>query len=48
MTTLEHNPHLLRKRGYASHYNPANLALFQPEIHSYVNELVSVRSVIGP
>ncbi|OCB88939.1 cytochrome P450 [Sanghuangporus baumii] len=44
MTTLDHSSHLLRKRGYASHYNPANLALFQPEIHSFTRGLVDLLS----
>ncbi|KAL5508728.1 hypothetical protein ACEPAG_4763 [Sanghuangporus baumii] len=44
MTTLDHSSHLLRKRGYAPHYNPANLTLFQPEIHSCTRRLVDLLS----
>ncbi|KAI0311778.1 cytochrome P450 [Amylostereum chailletii] len=42
MTTLSHGPHAARKKGYAPHYNPAHLALFQPELHEYTVELVEV------
>ena len=42
MTTLPHSPHVARKRGYAPHYSPANLASFQPEIHQYTFELIDV------
>ncbi|KAG8860571.1 hypothetical protein FRB96_003825 [Tulasnella sp. 330] len=37
MTTLEIAPHAVRKRAYAPHYVPANLALYQPELHEFVN-----------
>lgn len=33
MTTLPHAEHASRKKSYAPHYIPANLALFQPELH---------------
>jgi hypothetical protein len=42
MTTLEHAPHVIRRKGYAPHYTPANLALFQPEIHDFTLELINV------
>ncbi|THH19482.1 hypothetical protein EW146_g1686 [Bondarzewia mesenterica] len=42
MTTLPHSPHVARKRGYAPHYAPSNLASFQPEIHQYTLELVDI------
>lgn len=42
MTTLEHGPHLAKKRGYVAHYSPANLALFQSEFHLHVNEMIGV------
>lgn len=42
MTTLPHSPHVARKRGYAPHYSPANLASFQPEIHQYTFELIDI------
>ncbi|KAF9254261.1 cytochrome P450 [Marasmius fiardii PR-910] len=41
MTTLEHAPHSMRRKGYAPHYSPANLARFQPEMHEPTLELVS-------
>ncbi|EJD03454.1 cytochrome P450 [Fomitiporia mediterranea MF3/22] len=44
MTTLEHGPHLARKRGYVAHYSPSNLALFQSEFYNCVNHLTSVIS----
>ncbi|KAG9009668.1 hypothetical protein FRB94_011673 [Tulasnella sp. JGI-2019a] len=40
MTVLEPGPHAVRKRAYAPHYVPANLALYQPEIHEFVNVLL--------
>ena len=43
MTTLDHNGHAVRRKGYAQHYIPANLALFQAEAHDHVLELVAVR-----
>ena len=42
MTTLEHVPHTIRRKGYAPHYTPANLALFQPEIHDFTLALINV------
>ena len=45
MTTLPHVPHVARKKGYAPHYSPANLALFQPEMHQYTLQLVDVRVI---
>ncbi|TFY78766.1 hypothetical protein EWM64_g5247 [Hericium alpestre] len=42
MTTLAHGPHAARKKGYAPHYSPANLALFQPEMHQYTLELTDL------
>ncbi|KAL0568776.1 hypothetical protein V5O48_013208 [Marasmius crinis-equi] len=41
MTTLEHAPHSMRRKGYAPHYNPDNLARFQPEMHEPTLELIS-------
>ncbi|KAK1229348.1 hypothetical protein PQX77_007605 [Marasmius sp. AFHP31] len=41
MTTLEHAPHSMRRKGYAPHYNPTNLARFQPEMHEPTLELIS-------
>ena len=42
MTTLDHIGHSVRRKGYAQHYIPANLALFQMEAHDHVLELVTV------
>ncbi|KAL0950331.1 hypothetical protein HGRIS_010302 [Hohenbuehelia grisea] len=40
MTTLEHAPHAIRRKSYAPHYNPNNLAQFQSEMHDFTLELV--------
>lgn len=42
MTTLDHIGHAVRRKGYAQHYVPANLALFQVEAHEHALELVTV------
>ena len=42
MTTLDHASHVTRRKGYAPHYTPANLALFQPEIHDITLDLIKV------
>ncbi|KAF5364054.1 hypothetical protein D9756_000128 [Leucocoprinus leucothites] len=42
MTTLDHAHHLTRRRGYAPHYTPANVAKFQPEMHESMCEVLSV------
>ena len=42
MTTLEHASHVARRKGYAPHYTPFNLALFQPEIHDLTLGLLHV------
>ena len=47
MTTLPHAEHALRKKSYAPHYTPANLALFQPELHDLALKLSDV-SPLGP
>ncbi|KAH8115847.1 cytochrome P450 [Phellopilus nigrolimitatus] len=47
MTTLDHGPHQARKKGTGPHYTPTNLALFQPEIHDYVNEMVNILKVVA-
>lgn len=39
---VEHELHLVRKRGYASHYLPTNLSLFQREIYDTIHELIGV------
>ncbi|KAG6888517.1 hypothetical protein C0995_007760 [Termitomyces sp. Mi166 len=45
MTTLEHAAHSMRRKGYAPHYTPSNIAQFQPEMHEATLELVKVCSV---
>ncbi|KAG9002055.1 hypothetical protein FRB94_004147 [Tulasnella sp. JGI-2019a] len=40
MTTLEPIPHSIRKRAYAPHYTPANLILYQNEIHEFTNDCI--------
>ncbi|KAG5349201.1 hypothetical protein C0989_005285 [Termitomyces sp. Mn162] len=40
MTTLEHAAHSMRRKGYAPHYTPSNIAQFQPEMHEATLELV--------
>ncbi|KAG6824957.1 hypothetical protein H0H92_005314 [Tricholoma furcatifolium] len=48
MTTLEHASHSIRRKGYAPHYIPSNVAQFQPEMHQVVLELVkTVESMSG-
>ncbi|THU97234.1 cytochrome P450 [Dendrothele bispora CBS 962.96] len=47
MTTLEHTPHSMRRKGYAPHYNPGNLARFQPEMHEPTLELISYLETLG-
>ncbi len=42
MTTLEHARHVIRRRGYAPHYTPTNVARFQPEMHEYMCEVLNV------
>ena len=44
MTILDHVPHAARRKGYAAHYAPSNLALFEPEMHEFTLELVHVRA----
>ncbi|CCM00466.1 uncharacterized protein FIBRA_02499 [Fibroporia radiculosa] len=40
MTTLPNAQHAVRRKAYAPHYTPSNLALFQPELHDYTLKLV--------
>jgi hypothetical protein len=42
MTTLDHASHIIRRKAYAPHYTPSNVALFQPEMHDAMLELVKV------
>ncbi|RDB20119.1 hypothetical protein Hypma_013088 [Hypsizygus marmoreus] len=41
MTTLEHAPHSVRRKGYAPHYTPSNVAQFQSEMNEVTMELVN-------
>lgn len=47
MTTLDHAHHIIRRRGYAPHYTPANVAKFQPEMHEFMCEVLNVRLYPG-
>jgi len=47
MTTLDHNAYVIRRKGYAPHYTTSNVALFQPEMHEAVLELVKVISHVA-
>ncbi|KAF8901790.1 cytochrome P450 [Mucidula mucida] len=47
MTTLQHSSHSMRRKGYAPHYVPANIAKFQPEMHDPTLELVSTLDNMG-
>ncbi|KAG6830124.1 hypothetical protein H0H87_009094 [Tephrocybe sp. NHM501043] len=48
MTTLEHAPHSMRRKGYAPHYTPSNISQFQPEMHEVTLELVkTIESLAG-
>lgn len=42
MTTLDHATHSMRRKGFAPHYTPTNIALFEPEMHEVTLELVNV------
>ncbi|KAG6868113.1 hypothetical protein C0993_007491 [Termitomyces sp. T159_Od127] len=47
MTTLEHAAHSMRRKGYAPHYTPSNVAQFQPEMHEATLELVKTLDSIS-
>ena len=47
MTTLDHIGHAVRRKGYAQHYTPANLVLFQAQAHDHVLELVDVGGTLS-
>ncbi|EKM79809.1 hypothetical protein AGABI1DRAFT_72452 [Agaricus bisporus var. burnettii JB137-S8] len=42
MTTLDHAHHIIRRRGYAPHYTPTNVAKFQPEMHESMCEVLNI------
>ncbi|TFK24714.1 cytochrome P450 11B1 [Coprinopsis marcescibilis] len=42
MTTLDHASHTIRRKSYASHYTPTNIAKFQPDIHEHCMELAQL------
>ena len=45
MSILPHAPHAVRRKAFAAHYTPSNVALFQPEMHDYTLEVVEVRPI---
>ncbi len=45
MTTLPHAQHAIRRKSYAPHYTPSNLALFQPELQDFSLKLTDVSVV---
>ncbi|KDQ63972.1 hypothetical protein JAAARDRAFT_214320 [Jaapia argillacea MUCL 33604] len=47
MTTLPHAPHAIRRKAFATHYSPANLSLFQPEMHRSALEVVETLGAIS-
>jgi hypothetical protein len=47
MTTLDHDTYAIRRKGYAPHYTTSNVALFQPEMHDAVLELIKVTSYVA-
>ncbi|TFK33197.1 cytochrome P450 11B1 [Crucibulum laeve] len=47
MTTLEHAEHAIRRKAYASHYTPSNVAKFQPEIHEVMAGLLDTLSKVA-
>ncbi|KAF7314170.1 hypothetical protein MKEN_00889200 [Mycena kentingensis (nom. inval.)] len=40
MTTLPHAQHSIRRKAYAPHYTPSNLAKLQPEIHETTSQMI--------
>jgi len=42
MTTLPNAQHAVRRKAYAPHYTPSNLALFQTDLNDYTLKLVDV------
>ncbi|KAH7921089.1 cytochrome P450 [Leucogyrophana mollusca] len=47
MSTLDHAGHAMRRKGYATHYTPSNLTLFQPEAVDCTLELVTALEQVG-
>lgn len=45
MTILDHSSHVIRRKGYAPHYTPTNLAHFQPEMNDHTLELLNVSTL---
>lgn len=43
MTTLDHANHAIRRKSYAQHYTPSNVAQFQPEMQEFTFQLIHVR-----
>ncbi|KAJ7111343.1 cytochrome P450 [Mycena epipterygia] len=42
MTTLPHAQHSIRRKAYASHYTPSNLAKLQPEIGEATGQMIDI------
>ncbi|KZV62245.1 cytochrome P450 [Peniophora sp. CONT] len=42
MSLLPHAQHAVRRKSFAPHYTPSNVALFQPEMHDYTLEVVEI------
>ncbi|KAF8887241.1 cytochrome P450 [Gymnopilus junonius] len=40
MTTLDHANHAIRRKSYAQHYTPSNVAQFQPEMQEFTFQLI--------
>ncbi|KAH9482159.1 Cytochrome P450 monooxygenase cypX [Psilocybe cubensis] len=47
MTTLDHASHSIRRKSYAQHYTPSNVAQFQPEMHEFTFQLINSLENIG-
>jgi hypothetical protein len=45
MTTLDHATHSMRRKGFAQHYTPTNIANFEHEMHEVTWDLVNVCSL---
>ena len=45
MSTLPHAEHAARRKVWAPHYTPSNLALWQTEVDDFALNLVEVRSI---
>ncbi|KAJ7291563.1 cytochrome P450 [Mycena rebaudengoi] len=48
MTTLPHAQHSIRRKAYASHYTPSNLAKLQPEIGEVTGQMINALHSLPP